>query len=144
LNKTDIFHFQIKNQKNNLINQEINQRNSTNINVNNEIYNNMKNNKNNNNRNTNYLNKSINHINMNDSNNSDFMNEDEIIKDFEKNYILINGQYINKNQMKFLDNNRTNNYLNGINLPEFNEINYTKRKSAGLINNNNFNLYNSE
>ena len=144
LNKTDIIHFQIKNQKNNLINQEINQRNSTNINVNNSIYNNMKNNKNNNNRNTNYLNKSINHINMNDSNNSDFMNEDEIIKDFEKNYILINGEYVNKNQMNILDNNRTNNYLNENNLSEFNEISYKKSKSGGLIKNNNFNIFNSE
>ena len=144
LNKKDIYHLQIKNQKNNLINQELNQRNSNNINANNVIYNNIKNRQNNNNRNINYLSKSMNQNNMNDSNNSVFMNDDELIKDFEKNYILINGQYVNKNQMKFLDNNRTNNYLNGNNLPEFNEINYTKRKSAGLINNNNFNLYNSE
>jgi hypothetical protein len=109
LNKKDISHLQIKNQKNNLINQELNQRNSNNINANNVIYNNIKNRQNNNNRNINYLNKSMNQNNMNDSNNSVFMNDDELIKDFEKNYILINGQYINKNQMKFLDNNRTNN-----------------------------------
>jgi len=141
LNKSDIFHFQIKDQKNNLINQNLNQRNSGNINVNNEIYNNMINNKNNNNRNPTYLSKSMN---LNDSYNSDFMNEDELIKDFEKNYILINGQYVKKNQMNFLDGNRIINYLNGNNLFDFNEINYKKSNSGGLIKNNNFNIYNSE